>query len=68
MNLETRKITRAKKKMAGNSNDELTKWKKKEKKTKDDGKGSENYMKHVEEMEDKAKQLPPIIVRHSRGA
>ena len=68
MSLESRKGGAGKRKMAGNSNDELTKWKKKEKKGKEENKNSEQFMRHVEDMDNRAKQLPPVIVRHARGA
>lgn len=53
--------------MAGNSNDAMTKWKKKDKTSKEDNKNETLFQKHVEEMENKNKALPAVVVRHHRS-
>ena len=57
----------AKKPTGGNSNTELTKWKKKEKKGTALGNKSMNmYQKHMEEIQKKTNELPPVVVRRQR--
>jgi ABC-type multidrug transport system fused ATPase/permease subunit len=57
----------AKKQTAGNSNTEMTKWKKKEKgKTAEIDKAVQSYERHIREIEKKNKELPPIQIRRSR--
>lgn len=56
----------AKKPTAGNSNTQLSKWKKKEKGAKDESKALNSYQKHVKEIEKKNKELPPVIIKRER--
>lgn len=58
----------AKKPTAGNSNTEMTKWKKKQKggKDKDKEKAMEKLQKHMEEIEQRKKELPPVQIRRER--
>lgn len=65
---EARQPLFAKKPTAGNSNTEMTKWKKKQKggKDKDKEKAMEKLLKHMEEIEQRKKELPPVQIRRER--
>jgi ATP-binding cassette subfamily F protein 3 len=64
---EARQPLFAKKPTAGNSNTEMSKWKKKEKgKDKDKEKALVNFEKHLEEIEQRKKELPPVQIRRER--
>lgn len=57
----------AQKPTAGNSNSEMTKWKKKEKgKNNDVDKANLVFEKHMIEIEKKSKELPPVQIRRNR--
>lgn len=59
----------AKKPTAGNSNNEMSKWKKKEKgRDKDQEKALLVFEKHMKEIEDKKKELPPVQIRRDISA
>ena len=58
----------ARKPTAGNSNTEMSKWRKKDKATrdKDKDKAMAQFEKHMIEIEQKKKELPPVQIRRER--
>jgi hypothetical protein len=57
----------AKKTTGGNSNNQMEKWKKKEKgKDKETEKAMLNLEKHMNEIEQKKKELPPVQIKRQR--
>jgi ATP-binding cassette subfamily F protein 3 len=65
---EARQPLFAKKNTAGNSNTQMKKWIKKEKGLdKEEQRAFENYQRHMQEIEKKSKELPPVQIRRERS-